>query len=352
MFDPDQLARPSVLQLKPYSSARDDFKGAADIWLDANENPYGDGLNRYPDPHHLALKAHIAKLKGIKIDQILLGNGSDEVIDLLIRAFVEPHQERVLICPPTYGMYAVTADINAVGKVEVPLLPDSFQLNLPEVLPHLEDPNLKLLFLCSPNNPTGNLLHRDDLLHLASTFRGLIVVDEAYQDFAQAPSLLTELTHYPNLVVMQTFSKAWGLAAIRLGMLFAHPGVVALLRKIKPPYNVNKLTQDCALAALQDTDATHQRIHQILKDREQLRQGLMQTRSVQQVYPSDANFLLVRMAQPKQAYQYLADRGIIVRDRSKAIPGCLRITVGTKAENQTLLATLADFAAKWLVKYP
>ena len=339
MVDIQKLIRPSVRNLKPYSSARDEFKGSASVWLDANENPNDNGLNRYPDPLQKKLKALISELKNVPVENIFLGNGSDEAIDLLFRAFCEPAKDKTLICSPTYGMYQVSSDINDVDVIDVPLTPE-WQLNLECIQSHFSDANMKLIFICSPNNPTGNGMNRQDILTLVSDFNGLVVIDEAYIDFAEMTSLTAELDRFDNLVVLQTLSKAWGLAGIRLGMAFANTEVIDVLNSIKPPYNVNQLTQEVALKELADQTGFKKDVQAILNERTRLTEELSQLKNVVEIYPSDANFLLVKFTEPKAVYHALTDKGIVVRDRSKVAEGCLRITVGTEAENSQLINEL------------
>lgn len=340
-FDLKKLVRPHLLQLKPYSSARDEFKGTAEVYLDANENPYGsvgDGAyNRYPDPLQLALKEEITKIKGVAPAQIFLGNGSDEPIDLLVRIFCKPGADAIVQLPPTYGMYQVSADTNDVEVINVHLTED-FQIKKEEVLAALK-PNVKLVFICSPNNPTGNNMNREDVLEIARKATCLVVVDEAYIDFSSQPSLIAELKNYPNLVVLQTFSKAWGLAGIRLGMAFASEEIIGLMNKVKFPYNVNLLSQQAAVRAVQRETAKDKLVNKILKERETLIELLQDAKYVLKIYPTDANFVLVKTTNGEEIYNQLVNQGIIVRNRSKITlcEGCLRITVGTQVENLTLM---------------
>lgn len=340
-----QFVRPNIQRLQPYSSARSEFKGQADVFLDANENPFDTGLNRYPDPLQKELKAVISKNKGISAKHIFLGNGSDEVIDLLIRIFCEPRVDRIITLPPTYGMYKVSAGIADVAVQEVPLTTD-FQPD-PEAILQAADARSKILFLCSPNNPTGNDFNPALVQRLIQDFPGIVVVDEAYIDFSQQPSFAQAIEQHPNLVVMQTFSKAWGLAGIRLGMAFAGTEVIELLNKVKPPYNVNQLTQKAALEALQRSDEQEQMVATLLDERRKLEAALPELPFVERVFPSQANFLLVRVDDPQALYRYLVDQKIIVRDRSNVhlCAGALRITVGTPDENQRLLETLRVYTA-------
>ena len=346
-FDLDKLVRENVRKLKPYSSARSEFSGVANVFLDANENSFGSPLvkwyNRYPDPLQWELKKKIRSIKNVAEENMLLGNGSDECIDLLIRAFCNPQTDAILICPPTYGMYEVYAHINDVPLREVPLLP-SYQLNL-EAMEAAIDASTKLIFLCSPNNPTGNSMHREDIEMILNNFDGLVVIDEAYINYSRHRSFLADLNEYPNLVVMQTFSKAWGLAALRLGITFASAAIIEVLNKIKPPYNINQATQELALKALDNLGEVNAMIRETIKEREILEKELAQLPVVEKIYPSEANFLLVRMGDATGIYDFLKDRGIIVRNRSNVIlcEGCLRITVGTSAENRELLNALSAF---------
>lgn len=335
-----KLVRPNIRDLKPYSSARSEYKGVADVFLDANENPFETGLNRYPDPLQWKLKAEIEKLKGVDTKHIFLGNGSDEVIDLLIRIFCEPGRDHIVTLPPTYGMYQVSADIANVAVRKIPLL-KNFQPDVEAVLAEADE-HSKLLFLCSPNNPTGNAFSQDRIKTLTEGFPGIVVIDEAYIDFSAQPSGLAMLEEHPNLVVMQTFSKAWGLAGIRLGMAFAHETIIELLNKVKPPYNINQLTQQAALEALQNRAQQEAWVTTILSQRALLQQHLMALDYVERIYPSDANFLLAKVPDPNGLYQYLIDRKIIVRNRSQVLlcEGCLRITVGRPDENERLFEAL------------
>jgi histidinol-phosphate aminotransferase len=345
-FNLDILVRDNVKKLTPYSSARDEFSGQAKIFLDANENSLGSPMikwyNRYPDPYQQELKAAINRIKNIPgTDQIFLGNGSDECIDLLYRCFCNPGRDNVIICPPTYGMYEVSAAINDVKVNKVPLL-ENFQLNMAGIEEAI-DINTKIIWLCSPNNPTGNSLLYQDMEVLLHNFEGLVIVDEAYINFARQRSLVGELKDFPNLVVMQTLSKAWGLAALRLGMIFASAEIVNWLNKIKPPYNINQATQELALKALNEIEQVNEMIRQLVLMREQVAKQLQQLPVVEKVYPSDANFLLVKVKDPLRVYEHLLADGIVVRDRSKVIlcEGCLRITIGTEEENKKLLEKLS-----------
>jgi histidinol-phosphate aminotransferase len=350
MFDIDKLIRANVKRLEPYSSARDEFSGEASVYLDANENSYGSPLprnyNRYPDPLQRKLKEKIAGIKGVPAGHMLIGNGSDECIDLLYRAFCNPGQDNVILCPPTYGMYEVSANVNDVEVRKVSLTAD-FQLDV-EGIAAAADGRTKLLFLCSPNNPTGNSLDHADIEFILNNFEGLTIIDEAYINFSRQPSFIRELTEYPNLVVMQTLSKAWGLAALRVGMLFSSVPVIEVLTKIKPPYNVNQASQELALEALENTAQVNAWTRSLVEQRDKLATRLKDIPGVIHIYPSDANFLLVRVEEPRRLYEYLVTEGIIVRDRSRVTlcEGCLRVTVGTPGENEILLKAVAAFSGK------
>jgi histidinol-phosphate aminotransferase len=339
-LDINALVRRNVLSMKPYSSARDEFHGEAEVFLDANENPYPSPFNRYPDPLQWKVKEKLAELKGVKPTQIFLGNGSDEPIDLIIRAFCEPNQDSILITEPTYGMYKVCAEVNAVNVQQVLLTPE-FDLDL-DAIPNTFDATTKVIFLCSPNNPTGNLLSRDNIVEVLKRFYGLVVIDEAYIDFTKSKSFVNELKKYPNLVVLQTFSKAWGLAGLRLGMCYASEEIISILNKIKYPYNVNIKTQELAIDALENVYKKDIWVDEILKERAILERELGELNVVDKVFHSDANFVLIRVKDAQSTYQYLTDQRIIVRDRSKVnlCYNCLRITVGTPEENKRLLAAL------------
>ncbi|WP_367210991.1 histidinol-phosphate transaminase [Sphingobacterium sp. R2] len=343
-FNLNNLLRENIKKLVPYSSARDEFKGEASILIDANENPFGSPLshdyNRYPDPLQHQLKAKLSKIKGVPAENIFLGNGSDEAIDILYRAFCTPGVDNVILVPPTYGMYEVSANINDVACRKVNLTAD-YQLDL-EGIANAIDAHTKLIFICSPNNPTGNSIRRQDIETILNNFQGLVIVDEAYINFSAVKSFTQELAEYPNLVVLQTLSKAWGLAALRLGMAFASKEIITVYNKIKPPYNINQATQDIVLEALDQVDQVNDWIKETVAEREKLVRELLELDYVHHITPSDANFILVKMDQPREVYDYLVQYGIIVRDRSKVelCDGCLRITVGTPAENQTLLEKL------------
>jgi len=337
-----QLLRKNIEALTPYSSARDEFSGSASVFLDANENPYDTGYNRYPDPYQQEVKKRIAEIKGVQPNHIFLGNGSDEPIDLLYRAFCNPGIDNSIIIEPSYGMYTVSADINDI-EIRKVLLNDDYQIEASKLLAVADDKS-KLLFLCSPNNPTGNNLDRGEMLKVIQGFRGIVVVDEAYIDFAPGTTLLADIEKYPNLVVLQTFSKAWGLAGIRLGMAFASPEIIAVLNKIKFPYNINQLTQQRVMQSLQNVEEKDAWVKTIIAEREKLANELKQLSFVQKVYPSNANFLLVKMDGARKKFEHLMNEGVIVRDRSK-IALCedsLRITVGSPEENSELLKKISN----------
>lgn len=340
----DELVRTGIRNLEAYSSARDEYSGDGRrmIFLDANENPFNTGLNRYPDPHQRKLKERISELRGVDTGQILLGNGSDEVLDLLIRVFCEPGRDEVMILPPTYGMYKVLAGVNTVGLVEVPLT-GSFQPDVEEILRQSTE-KTKILFLCSPNNPTGNLLDRSRVFELLERFKGLIVIDEAYIDFAEDEGYVPLMGQFPRLVVTQTLSKAHGLAGIRVGICLAHESVVSYLKRVKPPYNVNELSQQAALEALADLNGTMGMIRELKKERKLLSEALTRIRMVKELFPTDSNFILVRVDNAGLRYHQLLEKGIVVRDRSSQLhcENTLRLTVGTPKENAVLIQTLRE----------
>lgn len=347
MMHLEQLVRPNILALKPYSSARDEFHGMATVYIDANENSLGSPVetdySRYPDPQQWVLKEGIARLKGVTPEQIFLGNGSDEAIDLLLRAFCEPGRDHIILLPPTYGMYRVQANIDGVAIREAPLTPDF----LPEAtaVRLATDGHSKLLFLCSPNNPSGNCLPQAFLREMLESFPGLVVIDEAYIDFSTKGTALDWLSEYPNLVVLQTFSKAWGLAGLRVGMAFAHPFVIQILNKIKYPYNLSLANIRIACEALEQAGQVQEKVALLLSERARLERELPTLGCIEKVFPSDANFLLVRTTDADGLYRYLSERGIIVRNRTRELHchNCLRITVGAPAENDALLAALAAY---------
>lgn len=347
-FNINNLLRENIKNLTPYSSARDEFKGEANVFLDANENSFGSPLtkwyNRYPDPLQLKVKEKLKEIKGLPPENIFLGNGSDECIDILIRAFCEPGVDNIIICPPTYGMYEVSANINNVAIKKVPLTRD-YQPDL-ESIANAIDGNTKLIFLCSPNNPTGNSLDRDAVEAILNNYFGIVVIDEAYINFSRYKSFARDLAEYPNLVVMQTLSKAWGLAALRIGMAFSSAEIINIMNRIKPPYNINQASQELALKALENVDEVNEMIKEIVKERTALEKALPELKVVKHIHPSDANFLLVQVTEPVAIYKYLLQKGIVVRDRSKVelCEGCLRVTVGTPAENTKLINALKEYS--------
>jgi histidinol-phosphate aminotransferase len=340
----NDLLRPNIKDLKPYSSARDEYTGEAAVFLDANENPFNAPYNRYPDPRQRELKKQIAQIKQTEPENIFLGNGSDEAIDIVIRAFCEPGIDNIISITPTYGMYQVAADINNIEVRKALLTPD-FELNTKEILDQADD-HSKILFLCSPNNPTGNCFREEDVSFLLNNFPGIVVIDEAYIDFAPEKSWLPMLGNYPNLVLLQTFSKAWGMAGIRLGMAFAQTQIINVFSKIKYPYNVNVLTQKKALELLSGNQHMQKWVNDLLNEREKLTSQFRKMSFISKIYPSDANFILLKVEKPEKIYNFLVDNKIIIRNRSKVAlcEGCLRITVGTPAENKMLLNALNNMA--------
>lgn len=345
MSEITSLVRKNILSLKPYSCARDEFKGEAEAYLDANENPLNYPYNRYPDPLQWSVKERIAAIKGVHSGQVFLGNGSDEAIDLVFRVFCEPRQDNVVAIDPTYGMYQVSADINDVEYRKVRLNAD-YSLDAQRLLDAI-DAHTKVIFLCSPNNPTANLLNREEMLKIVEGFAGITVIDEAYIDFSSEPSWLKMLDRYPRLIVLQTFSKAWGLAGVRLGMAFASEEIIGLYNKVKYPYNINVLTQRLVLDELEQVDRKAEWVNMLLKERSRLIGALKQLEMVEVVYPTDANFLLVKVADANALYHYLVDKSIIVRNRNTVAlcEGCLRITVGVESENELLLKALGEYTA-------
>lgn len=347
MFSINNILRENIKSLTPYSSARDEYQGEASVFLDANENAFGSPLeqqfNRYPDPLQFEVKKRLTEIKGVPPRNIFLGNGSDEAIDILFRAFCNPGVDNVILVPPTYGMYHVSANINDVAVKNVPLTED-FQLNL-EGIAEAIDEHTKLIFICSPNNPTGNSINRTDVETLLANFDGIVVVDEAYINFSRQKTFIQELTEYANLVVLQTLSKAWGLAGLRIGMAFASEEIIEVMNKVKPPYNVNEASQQLALQALANVGQVNEWIKETLLQRDKLVLTLKDFDFVVDIYPSDANFILVKTTDANGIYNFLVKQGIIVRNRSKVelCEGCLRITVGTPQENDILLQTLQNF---------
>lgn len=347
-FDLENILRNNIKNLKPYSSARNEFKGKEGIFLDANENSFGSPLNtnynRYPDPLQLDVKDKLSKIKGLPIQNIFLGNGSDEAIDILFRAFCNPGKDNIIICPPTYGMYEVSANINDTEIIKVPLIKETFQLDTEHILKAINK-NTKLIFICCPNNPTGNGVKWEAIKMIIENFSGIVVIDEAYINFAKYRSLIPELLNYPNLVILQTLSKAWGLAGLRIGMAFASEPIIDVFNKIKPPYNINSVSQKLALEALNNIEKINTWIKETVNEREILASEISILPFIKKVYPSDANFILVKTDDPQNIYNYLVTKKIIIRDRSKIelCEGCLRITIGTKEENKQLIQILKEY---------
>lgn len=337
------LLRPNILRLKAYSTARDEYQGTIGQFMDANENPYQNGINRYPDPYQRELKARISELKHVPVESIFIGNGSDEAIDILYRIFCQPGIDNIIGITPSYGMYKVAADINDIEYREYKL-DKNFDLNAYDLLT-LADENTKMIFLCSPNNPSGNILSKKEIEILLDKFTGILIIDEAYIDFASSQSYTKLLEQHPRLVVLQTLSKAWGAAAIRLGLAFANSEIIKYMTRVKYPYNINILSQKAAIDALNDADKVEEMIRMIRQERDFLRQRLLSIPIIEHVYPSDANFLLIRCHNAKKLYNYLLKKEIIVRDRS-SVPGCescLRISIGTQEENKKLIEALLAY---------
>jgi histidinol-phosphate aminotransferase len=347
-FDIRAFARPSVLNLRPYASAKDEFTDFEQdlIYIDANENPYENGMNRYPDPHQKELRQKISEIKKVPVNNILLGNGSDEILDLIFRVFMEPGVDNIVISVPTFGMFRVLCGVNDI-ECRQALLDSEFQLQVDEIVGRVDE-RTKAIFICSPNNPTGNLMRKADILRLLDTGR-IVVVDEAYADFASNASMNALISEYPNLIVTQTFSKAYGMAGIRLGMCFAQQEVIELLKKVKMPYNVNVLTQNVALKQLSDPESFRKELAEIINNRKQLELELGACEVVKKIFPSDSNFLLIRVDDANKRYQQLIEKGLVVRNRSKEplCENCLRITVGTPQENRRLIEAMHGFDKKF-----
>ncbi|MGQ9620333.1 MAG: histidinol-phosphate transaminase [Bacteroidales bacterium] len=342
MPDINKLVRENIKKLIPYSSARDEYSGKPGVFLDANENPYGT-LNRYPDPYQQKLKEAISRQKGIESEYIFVGNGSDEIIDLTLRIFGNPGKDKVLVFPPTYGMYEVSAIINDLEVIKVPLN-DNFQIDINHAEKYLDDENLKVIFICSPNNPTGNCMHPENVEYLTSKSRGIVLLDEAYSDFSNKPSFLRKIEKHPNLIVMQTFSKALGLAAARIGMAFASPEIIHYYNKVKPPYNISTINQTAALEKLAEGINYRTQVREIISERERIAAEIRKLPVTEKVFPSDANFILVKVANANLIYEKLINNDIIVRNRSALVKNCLRITIGTPYENDLLLETLKNIS--------
>lgn len=344
-FSLEKLVRPNIARLKPYSSARDEFKDFAAldmVFLDANENPYENGVNRYPDPQQRNLKSILADQKGVNANEILLGNGSDEVLDLLFRAFCEPQQDNVITLPPTYGMYKVLANINNVEEREV-VLTENFEPNVDAILQAV-DRRTKMIFLCSPNNPTGNVFSVDSVLRLLNEFDGFVVIDEAYIDFSEKQSWLARINEFPNLIISQTLSKAYGMAGIRIGLCFASAEVINILNKIKPPYNINELSQLKAIERVVDTEGIKKEVASIIREKQVLEEALIELPYVQVIYPSEANFVLAKVDDANKRYDQLIEKGVVIRNRTtqELCENCLRFTVGTPQENEKLINALSS----------
>jgi len=334
----EALVRKNVREMKPYSTARDEYSGNLGVFLDANECPYDTHYNRYPDPHQRQLKARIAEIKGVDVNQVFVGNGSDEAVDVIMRVFCRPGVDNVVSMAPTYGMYSVVAATNDVEYREV-TLDRFFALNVPEMLDAC-DQNTKIMFLCSPNNPSGNAFPLDQIYSILRVFKGILVVDEAYIDFSSVPSLVKDISHYPNLVILQTLSKAYGMAALRVGFAFSSPLVISMMSKVKYPYNINDPAQKMALEALSEPIA--ERVATIVSERKRVIDALVKFRCVRRAFNSDANFILVKVDAPDALYDHFLDHGIIVRNRNRVVncQGCLRITIGTPEENDRMLEVL------------
>jgi histidinol-phosphate aminotransferase len=341
MFSLDNLVRANVRSLTPYSCARDEYEGKEGIFLDANENPFGT-LNRYPDPYQKELKYRISKIKGVPMEKIFLGNGSDEIIDLCFRIFCTPGRDKALTFTPTYGMYEVSASVNDVSMIKIPL-DTLFQIDYSTLVPQLSDERLKLILICSPNNPTGNLMKKSTLERIIVAFSGIVLVDEAYIDFADEKSLKNSIDRYPNLIVMQTLSKAFGLASVRVGMAFTNPSIIHYFNKMKPPYNISTVNQKAVLNKLGNIGLYRNHVRKIRDERGRLSAELEKFPFTEKIFPSDANFLLVKVKDALKVYNYLIDRGIIIRNRSSVVKNCIRITIGTKPENNKLLKALTSF---------
>lgn len=337
-----QLIRKNILNLATYSSAREEYTGKEGVFLDANENPFGI-YNRYPDPYQSTLKQKLSEIKNISTNQIFIGNGSDEVIDIAFRIFCEPNQDKALTFSPTYGMYEVSANINAVELIKTPLNSD-FQIDRKTIETNFSDKNLKLIFICSPNNPTGNLLKSEDIEFLLQNFKGIVIVDEAYIDFCNEPSFLKKIEKYPNLIVSQTLSKAWGLAGIRLGIAYMNTTILSYYNKVKAPYNVSSINQKTALETLNNIAEYEEKRNEILSEKAKLINELQNLKIVRKIYPSDANFLLIEVDNANELYNRLIEKQIIIRNRNSVIPNCVRITVGTEEDNERLVNELKQIS--------
>jgi histidinol-phosphate aminotransferase len=342
MVDLNKLVRENVKKLTPYSCARDEFNGKTGIFMDANENPYGN-QNRYPDPYQKELKKEISKVKGIEEKKIFLGNGSDEIIDLCFRVFCNPGIDKALIFTPTYGMYQVSASVNDIEIVKIPLT-GSFQIDIKKTEPFFSDKHLKLVFICSPNNPTANSMNYTDVEYIINKFNGIVVIDEAYIDFSEKPSFIKLVNKYPNLIIIQTFSKAFGLASVRVGMAFSDTAIIEYFNKVKPPYNISTINQKAVSGKIDQAEQFNRQVSRIKKERNRLSAILSKMNIIEKVYPSDANFLLVKVKNANYIYNELVSRNIIIRNRSNMIDNCVRITIGKKSENDRLINALKSIS--------
>ena len=338
MFNLNKLVRANIQKLQAYSSARDEFKGTAEVYLDANENPFGT-LNRYPDPQQSKIKQRLSAIKKVENNQIFIGNGSDEVIDLAFRIFCEPGKDKALTFSPTYGMYDVSANINDIELIKQPLLND-FQINLNQLQPYLDMEDVKIIFVCSPNNPTGNCFNDEDIIYILENFNGIVIIDEAYIDFSSKASFITKLNEYPNLIISQTFSKAWGLAGARVGAAYANSTIINLYNKVKPPYNVSTLNQEQVIESLDNLSVFEENKNIILNEKKVLIKAFENLELVQKIYPSDANFILIEVTNATDIYNKLVAQKIITRNRNSLVNNCLRITVGSTEENTQLIKAL------------
>ncbi|WP_299010391.1 histidinol-phosphate transaminase [uncultured Tenacibaculum sp.] len=342
MFNLEKIVRPNIQQLKAYSSARDEFKGVAEVYLDANENPFGT-LNRYPDPQQAAIKKRLSEIKGVNENQIFIGNGSDEVIDLAFRIFCNPGKDKALTFTPSYGMYNVSAAINDVELIELALNQD-FQINTDVLECYLEDENLKIIFICSPNNPTGNCFEDETIEFILSKIKGIVIIDEAYIDFSSKESFINQLKNYPNLIISQTFSKAWGLAGVRVGLAYASKEIIDIYNKVKSPYNISALNQEAVLNKLDNLAQFEIEKNIILNEKEKLEKQLQEIELVKKVYPSDANFILIEVTNANELYTQLVAQKIITRNRNSLVNNCIRITVGSEKENKKLMTALMELS--------
>lgn len=338
MFNLDKIVRSNIKKLKAYSSARDEFKGTAEVYLDANENPFGI-LNRYPDPKQLKIKERLSEIKGVAKNQVFIGNGSDEIIDLAFRIFCEPGKDKALTFSPTYGMYDVSANINDVELIKQPLVND-FQISLNQLEPYLDMEDVKIIFICSPNNPTGNCFENESIEYILDNYNGIVIIDEAYIDFSSRESFIKKIAKYPNLIVSQTFSKAWGLAGVRVGAAYTNSAIIDLYNKVKPPYNVSTLNQEAVLIALNNLAEFEANKNNIINEKEKLTNELENIELVKKIYPSEANFILIEVTEADSIYNQLVAEKIITRNRNTQVNNCLRITVGSEEENVRLIKAL------------